>query len=115
MDGTAAVRSKKHTCICVLSSLPQLYLYHNLQATQALLQKGPAGNGRLFWIVSSTSIAADLPPLQKHGPTTALPPGVVGWKGTTESALGPLDRVITTDVPEEIEPFPDKSKWCFNN
>ena len=46
-------------------------------------------------------------------PTTRSPPpvGVAGWKGpTTEPALGPLDRINTTDVPEEIEAKPDKSK-----
>ena len=50
-------------------------------------------------------------------PTTLRPPpGVAGWKGgpTTEPALGPHDRLNTTDVPEEIEARPDKSKY-YNN
>ena len=44
-----------------------------------------------------------------HGPPA--PPPVAGWQGTTpEPALGPLDRLNTTDVPEEIEARPDKSR-----
>ena len=44
---------------------------------------------------------------------TESPPQVAGWaKGTTEPALGPNDRLNTTDVPEEIEAKPDKSEIC---
>ena len=49
-----------------------------------------------------------------QAPTTKMPPapGIAGWQGTTtEPALGPLDRINTTDVPEEIEARPDKSRF----
>ena len=68
--------------------------------------------------MSGTGAVVDYPSYDVYGaaqqPPPAQPqaPGVAGWSGgtTPEPALGPLDRVHTTDVPEEIEARPDKSK-----
>lgn len=49
-----------------------------------------------------------VPPVERPVPRF----GVAGWAQnptTPEPALGPNDRINTTDVPEEIEARPDKS------
>lgn len=53
--------------------------------------------------------------LTLNNKTNTIGGRVAGWAAgpTTEPALGPNDRMNTTDVPEEIEARPDKSINCL--